>query len=369
MPTMPAHRVSLHATRSRRLALMAEVLSDGPQPSEVLLAALNRRLRHEGMPTIAARMLQFDLRWLACQIGGAQITRISRAALRDPPPASWRKHRWFYRLDGTENVFPVTNAPNFITDIELIALKVARGLLAIHRKAPPLHGRRSVAGGDDDAGLLADALGRLVDRMGLTEASKNHEDVAGVTQFAPQTYDPIVLVEIFRAIRLGQSIAMHYRAIALEPQPMRVQPISVVFWAWDPSVQPSLRQYKVARASDISRRDGLSGVPTGLALEVRLRRMNAFRGYTGEGKPQRVSIRFSPIAAKQIEGRSYGSSQGSAVLPDGGVRLTFRTAGVEAVQRWVLRFGKEAVLEEPASAVAWVRDNLQAALKAYTKPS
>jgi hypothetical protein len=99
-----------------------------------------------------------------------------------------------------------------------------------------------------------------------------------------------------------------------------------------------------------------------------LRRMGSFRGYAGEGRPQRVSIRFSPLAAKQIEGRSYGSGQVSAALLDGGVRLTFRTAGVEAVQRWVLRFGKEAVLEEPASAVAWVQSNLRAALDAYPNP-
>jgi hypothetical protein len=72
------------------------------------------------------------------------------------------------------------------------------------------------------------------------------------------------------------------------------------------------------------------------------------------------------LAAKQIEGRIYGTAQTVERLSDGGIRLSFRTTGVEAAQRWVLRFGMEAVLEAPAAAAAWVLDNLRQAVAQYS---
>jgi len=249
--------------------------------------------------------------------------------------------------------------------LEALALEAARQIFQY-----PSELRR--ADGDTQRNPLANAVDRLTRRLGIPHGLALKEHVLAVHHLSPDPYLPEVLVEILKALRIGQAIRVFYSALALEPQSMDLQPIVLVFhdtepyfWAWDPKATPSLRQYKVSRVSRIERVDSLSGVPVGLLQEVRVQYLGAFRGYTGNGQSARVSILFSGMSAKQIRNRVYGTGQRKEEMPDGKVRLSFTTNGVDAVRRWVLRFGSEAVVEAPAEVANWVSREHRIAAEKY----
>ena len=68
------------------------------------------------------------------------------------------------------------------------------------------------------------------------------------------------------------------------------------------------------------------------------------------GDPEDVAIRFDAHQAPWIRERRWHESQPPIEeLPDGGVILRFRTAGLGEVQRWVMQFGHHAEVLAPES--------------------
>jgi predicted DNA-binding transcriptional regulator YafY len=67
-----------------------------------------------------------------------------------------------------------------------------------------------------------------------------------------------------------------------------------------------------------------------------------------QGEPQRVKIRFSAAVAGYIEEKIWHHSQATRRLADGGLLFTARVAGLEEIRHWVLRWGAEAEVLEPA---------------------
>ena len=82
------------------------------------------------------------------------------------------------------------------------------------------------------------------------------------------------------------------------------------------------------------------------------------------GEPTNVRIRFSSKVARFVTRRRWHPSQRIANV-EGGVELTMTVRGSTEVLSWVLGFGKEAEVIEPAELRAAVRDELAVALKAY----
>jgi predicted DNA-binding transcriptional regulator YafY len=68
-----------------------------------------------------------------------------------------------------------------------------------------------------------------------------------------------------------------------------------------------------------------------------------------------VRVRFSPSQARWIRERRYHPSQQTEEQPDGGLILTLRVSGLAEVKRWLLGFGAEAEVLEPAA----LRDDLR----------
>jgi predicted DNA-binding transcriptional regulator YafY len=65
------------------------------------------------------------------------------------------------------------------------------------------------------------------------------------------------------------------------------------------------------------------------------------------GSPTTVRVRFDAYQARWIRERCYHDSQTVEPLPDGGLVLTLRVAGLEEVKRWVMGFGSHAELLAP----------------------
>lgn len=62
-----------------------------------------------------------------------------------------------------------------------------------------------------------------------------------------------------------------------------------------------------------------------------------------------VTLRFSPRAADWVRDRRWHASQQTEIDPTGGAMLRFRCGITNEFVRWVLSFGGEVMVVEPAS--------------------
>jgi proteasome accessory factor B len=65
--------------------------------------------------------------------------------------------------------------------------------------------------------------------------------------------------------------------------------------------------------------------------------------------PERIVIRFSPAVAARAAETRWHPSQETETLPDGSLRWTGRVAGSREIRIWILGWGAEAQVLEPAS--------------------
>lgn len=79
-----------------------------------------------------------------------------------------------------------------------------------------------------------------------------------------------------------------------------------------------------------------------------------------------VKVRISPGWARWVGEKIWHESQKITKLPDGGLKITFRVAGLEEIKRWILSFGPEAVVLDPEKLKEMVRKDLSKNLAQYS---
>jgi len=84
-----------------------------------------------------------------------------------------------------------------------------------------------------------------------------------------------------------------------------------------------------------------------------------------------VKVRISPGWARWVREKIWHESQKITQLPDGGLEVTFRVAGLDEIKRWVLSFGPEAIVMEPPKLREFVCQDLLRNLGHYkiSRPS
>ena len=82
-----------------------------------------------------------------------------------------------------------------------------------------------------------------------------------------------------------------------------------------------------------------------------------------------VAIRFAPRQARWIRERRWHKSARVQEGLDGSLVLQLRIAETSEIRRWVLQFGSEAEVLEPASLRRAVAEDLAAAARAYRRPA
>jgi len=122
----------------------------------------------------------------------------------------------------------------------------------------------------------------------------------------------------------------------------------------------SIRQYKVLPE------DRAYVVPEDFDVDAYLAR--GFNLRPG-GELVRVVVRFSPYQARWIRERRYHDSQQTEEQSDGSLLLSMEVAGTEEVRRWLLGYGAEVEVLEPASLRAEIQAELQKLLQIYTPSS
>ena len=81
-----------------------------------------------------------------------------------------------------------------------------------------------------------------------------------------------------------------------------------------------------------------------------------------------VNVRISPGWARWVGEKIWHESQKITKLPDGGLEITFRVAGLDEIKRWILSLGPEAAVLEPEKLKDMVRKDLSMNLAQYSKP-
>ena len=78
-----------------------------------------------------------------------------------------------------------------------------------------------------------------------------------------------------------------------------------------------------------------------------------------------LKVRISPGWARWAREKIWHENQKLTKLPDGGLEITFRVAGLDEIKGWVLSFGPEAVVLEPEKLKEIVRRDLSESLTEY----
>ncbi|MFH1463908.1 MAG: WYL domain-containing protein [Pseudomonadota bacterium] len=87
------------------------------------------------------------------------------------------------------------------------------------------------------------------------------------------------------------------------------------------------------------------------------------------GDPRTVVVRFSPAVAEYIRERRWHRSQGLSDRPDGSVEVVLRCALTPELKQWILGFGADAEVLEPAELRAEAAAVLRRALDRYQDAS
>jgi predicted DNA-binding transcriptional regulator YafY len=80
-----------------------------------------------------------------------------------------------------------------------------------------------------------------------------------------------------------------------------------------------------------------------------------------------VKVRISPGWARWVGEKIWHESQKATKLPNGSLEITFRVAGLDEIERWVLSLGPECLVLEPEKLKDMVRKDLSKHLAQYSK--
>jgi len=212
---------------------------------------------------------------------------------------------------------------------------------------------------------LTDQLYSFLDRLDQ-ELARIDPDVrakAPVRQPAPRTDKAFfdLLNRTDRAIRNRQIITIDYRKTAggrLEKRsiaPYELHNHSGRFYVWgtdEGGTKPKF--FALDRIEGMSADDGDSFErDPNLSIDKELR--HSFGVWVGSGKPQDIEVEISESRATDVFARRWPAEKAVSFQSNGRLRITFSVSDAREVVAWVLSFGGEAWIREPASAakLAW----------------
>lgn len=163
-----------------------------------------------------------------------------------------------------------------------------------------------------------------------------------------------------------------YDGVEREPRPARVRP-----YLLQPSLQThalylmgfdetrgAMRTFKVERIAHLQVTLDRFDPPEQGELEATLRRAWDIIGDQAETD---VVLRFAPSVAARVQEATWHPTQQVSEEPDGSLRWTAKVAGLVEIRLWILSWGDEVEVLEPAELRADVRDRLDRALARYPR--
>jgi predicted DNA-binding transcriptional regulator YafY len=138
---------------------------------------------------------------------------------------------------------------------------------------------------------------------------------------------------------------------------------SLYLVGWAPR-RDRLQHWKIDRIEDVEVTPLQFQQPEGFDLRQHLAK--SFGIFHGEGDVH-VKVRFSPTVARYVQEGRWHETHRLTRQPDGSLLAEFDLSATEEVKHWVLSFGKEAELLEPACLHYEMAEELEAMLHAYAR--
>ena len=225
----------------------------------------------------------------------------------------------------------------------------------------------------------ADAVvaGQLFNRLSpdLSKAPAT-ETLSGAIHLLPQAQPPRQLfADCRQAIRNAQHLRLRYYSIRHNHVTERiVHPYHLHTYAGEPHLIAWCETRQAVRQFFLGRIRAYVVLPEEAAFvrqadfdaEVYLRKGLAL---LHGGETMTIRARFTPYQARWIRERQYHITQRLEELPDGGLIITFQVGGTEEARRWLLSFGADVEVLEPAELRAEIVEELQKLQKIYDASS
>jgi proteasome accessory factor B len=124
----------------------------------------------------------------------------------------------------------------------------------------------------------------------------------------------------------------------------------------------AIRHWKVDRITDAEVTQVPFQPPDGFDLKKHL--ATSFGIFHGDGDI-RIKIRFSPTVARYVQESTWHESQQLRPQKDGSLLAEFRLGDTEEIKRWILSFGRHAVVVEPEELRGEIREEVEIMMTAY----
>lgn len=121
-------------------------------------------------------------------------------------------------------------------------------------------------------------------------------------------------------------------------------------------LRKDIRTFVVSRIKKLQLLKTHFNIPADFSVDEFLSK--TFDQVVGETE-QTVSVRFSAYQAPWIKERQWHPSQQITEHDDGSITVHFRVSGLDAIKRWVMRYGKEAEVLEPQELRDMVRSEVR----------
>ncbi len=258
-----------------------------------------------------------------------------------------------YRYTGEVGSFPSLQ----LTEGELFALCVAEKALEQYR-------------GTSFEKPLLSALRKMEQSLPDT-ISINLGELGEAISFRTSA-EPILNLEIFDALAKAtakhKQLELHYRkAGSTTPEKRVVDPYHLAningewfLFAFD-HLRKDIRTFVPARIKSAKQTGETFERPQGFSLEKRLR--DSFGVHSGEGR-YAVVLRFTPHVADYIREKRWHDSQQQRELKGGGVELRLKLSSLIEIERWVLSWGENVRVIQPAELLTNIRRAAKAILHA-----
>ena len=259
-------------------------------------------------------------------------------------PLEYDARRFGYFYSQKVSAFPTLQ----ITEGELFALLVAEKALQQYR-------------GTSFEKPLLSAFKKMANSLPET-VSLNLADWEQTISFRTSA-EPILNLEIFDALAKAaaqrRQVVLSYRKLGhAEIEPRRVDPYHLAnvngewfLFAYD-HLREDIRTFVPSRIQTVRWTGQRFARPKKFSLERRLR--DSFGVHSGQGEFH-IRIQFHDWVADYIREKKWHPSQVLRELPEGGVEIQLKLSSLVEIQRWVLGWGGQAIVLEPAELIESVR--------------
>lgn len=129
------------------------------------------------------------------------------------------------------------------------------------------------------------------------------------------------------------------------------------------SLHRSVRTFNVGRISRLEQLSDPYTIPRGFSIDRHLR--NAWHLIPGQGPDRKVTVRFSPLVARNVAEVSWHKTQRTEFLPDGRLDFHVTVSGIDEIAWWILGYGDQAEVIEPKELRTLIRHRAQRLLAQY----